>query len=126
VKEAYVTKKGKHGTLYLYAVTYTDKSDFAIGQLVQRVYAYSPEHALEIFYGAVDADGWEAISVARVRSKRDASRGRRVARRDPPLRAGKSHAVVSENIRELMHEGYPQRQAVAIAMKKAGLSRKRR
>lgn len=41
-----------------------------------------------------------------------------------PLRKGKSRKVVSSNIRELMHSGRPQKQAVAIALKKAGLSRK--
>lgn len=41
-----------------------------------------------------------------------------------PLRGGKSRKVVSSNIRELMHSGRPQKQAVAIALKKAGLSRK--
>lgn len=42
-----------------------------------------------------------------------------------PLKKGRSKKVVSGNIRELRHSGYPQRQAVAIAMKKAGKSRKR-
>lgn len=36
-----------------------------------------------------------------------------------PLESGKSQKVVSRNIRELMHSGYPQKQAVAIAMRKA-------
>jgi hypothetical protein len=40
-----------------------------------------------------------------------------------PLKKGSSDAVVSANIRKLRHEGYPQRQAVAIALKKAGRSR---
>jgi len=43
-----------------------------------------------------------------------------------PLKKGKSKRVVSENIRELMQSGRPQRQAVAIAMKKAGKSKKRK
>jgi len=43
-----------------------------------------------------------------------------------PLRKGKSDAVVSENISELRHSGYPQKQAVAIAFSNAGRSRKRR
>lgn len=43
-----------------------------------------------------------------------------------PLRKGRSKKVVSSNIRELRRSGYPQRQAVAIAMKKAGKSRKKR
>ncbi len=37
-----------------------------------------------------------------------------------PLKKGKSKAVVSANIRELMHSGRPQKQAVAIAMRSAG------
>jgi len=36
-----------------------------------------------------------------------------------PLKRGKSKKVISENIRTLRHEGYPQDQAVAIAMEKA-------
>jgi hypothetical protein len=60
------TKPGQYGTLYLYAVTYTDPSDFAIGELVQRIWAYNIEHALDRFYGSEDADGWKALRVARV------------------------------------------------------------
>lgn len=41
-----------------------------------------------------------------------------------PLKKGKSKKVVSYNIRELMHSGRPQKQAVAIAMKEAGKARK--
>ncbi len=43
-----------------------------------------------------------------------------------PLKKGKSKKVVSSNIRELRHAGYPQRQAVAIAMSKARKARKRK
>ena len=43
-----------------------------------------------------------------------------------PLKKGKSKKAISYNIRELMHTGRPQKQAVAIAMREAGLSRKRR
>lgn len=35
-----------------------------------------------------------------------------------PLKSGKSKKVVSENIRELIKSGKPQKQAVAIALKK--------
>ena len=41
-----------------------------------------------------------------------------------PLRKGKSKKVVSGNIRTEMKHGKPQRQAVAIALRVAGLSRK--
>jgi len=43
-----------------------------------------------------------------------------------PLRKGKSKAVIAANIRELRHSGRPQKQAIAIAMRTAGKSRKRR
>ena len=41
-----------------------------------------------------------------------------------PLKKGKSKSVVSSNIRKLVDEGRPQRQAVAIALSEAGLSHK--
>lgn len=37
-----------------------------------------------------------------------------------PLKSGKSKKAISENIRTEMHEGKPQKQAIAIAMRKAG------
>ena len=40
-----------------------------------------------------------------------------------PLKKGKSKKVVSKNIKELMHSGRPQKQA--IAMSKAGKSRRK-
>lgn len=43
-----------------------------------------------------------------------------------PLRKGRSKAAVSANISTLRHEGYPQKQAIAIAMSKAGKSKKRK
>lgn len=43
-----------------------------------------------------------------------------------PLKKGRSKKVISENIREMMHSGHPQKQAIAAAMRQAGKSRKRR
>jgi len=42
-----------------------------------------------------------------------------------PLQSGKSKSAISANIKTLRHEGYPQRQAIAIAMSKAGKSKKK-
>ena len=42
-----------------------------------------------------------------------------------PLRKGKSKATIAANIRTEVHAGKPQAQAVAIAMRKAGKSRKK-
>jgi hypothetical protein len=43
-----------------------------------------------------------------------------------PLKKGKSQKTISANIRELRKTGRPQKQAIAIAMRMAGVRRKKK
>ncbi len=46
--------------------------------------------------------------------------------RNVPLKKGKSKAVVSSNIREMVKAGYPQKQAVAASLETARRSGKKK
>lgn len=43
-----------------------------------------------------------------------------------PLLKGRSDAVISENIREMVHAGHPQKQAIAASYRMAGRGRKKK
>jgi hypothetical protein len=42
-----------------------------------------------------------------------------------PLKKGKSKKTIASNIKELRASGYPQKQAIAIAMNQAGKGKKK-
>lgn len=42
-----------------------------------------------------------------------------------PLKSGKSNKVISSNISEMVHAGYPKKQAIAASLNKAGKSKKK-
>lgn len=62
-----VSKPGKHGTLFLFAVAYEDACDhFNTG--TSRVWAYDWEHAQEKFFESDDAEGWRITKISKVTS----------------------------------------------------------
>lgn len=57
-----LTKPGQHGTLYRFAVIYTD-GDFSD---TWHTWAYDSEHALERFFEGPDGEGWTPLRWARL------------------------------------------------------------
>jgi hypothetical protein len=43
-----------------------------------------------------------------------------------PLKKGKGKATISANVSKLVHEGRPQKQAVAISLRTAGVPKKKK
>lgn len=63
-----LTKPGQYGTLYRFAVTYQDDGGDPGSRNIWSCWAYSGEHAEEKFLDSPDAEGWEVLSVKRVRA----------------------------------------------------------
>lgn len=61
------SKPGAHGTLFRFEIAYCDDGDRHNGGTV-RCWAYDAEHAEDVFYESPDADGWEVLSVRRIRT----------------------------------------------------------
>lgn len=61
------TRKGRHGTLFLYEIRYRSGieslADVESPEFKQRVWAYSQEHAEQSFYDTASDDGWYIDSV---------------------------------------------------------------
>lgn len=56
------TKPGKYGTLYRFAITYrNDPPDPSELDQTWKCWAYSAEHAEELFYDSED-DGWKIVA----------------------------------------------------------------
>lgn len=66
---AYITKPGKHGTLYLYRIVYRNDGPDDLQRFTWRTYAYDTEHALNKFYDGPADDGWKAVSIARAQQQ---------------------------------------------------------
>jgi hypothetical protein len=68
VAEKFVTKPGRYGTLYLYAVTYRDRYDPGFGEGHIRLWGYNLEDVEDRFYddsSDQEGDGFVIVSIAR-------------------------------------------------------------
>jgi hypothetical protein len=61
-----ITKPGKHGTLYLFHITYRDVGEVTDFPFPCSLWAYDQEHAEERFYDS-DDEGWRITKITRAR-----------------------------------------------------------
>lgn len=64
--QAFVSKPGRHGTLYRFRIRYTDVADPCCMPDDWYVWAYNAEHAEQKFFDS-DDDGWKILGIERVR-----------------------------------------------------------
>jgi hypothetical protein len=64
MRPAFVTKPGKHGTLYRYVITYTDRTDDGFGEHMWCTWAYNLDHAEENFYA--NDEGFSIVNLRRL------------------------------------------------------------
>jgi hypothetical protein len=79
------------------------------------------DQELSAFEELLDADDEEEVDTSELD---EFEKMIEYATKTNPLKTGKSRNIISKNISTLMKEGRPQKQAVAIALKKAGVSKK--
>lgn len=60
------SKPGKHGTLHLYAIKYTDPDNEGFGQETGYRWGYNADHARERFEGHELNEGFQVIKVSPV------------------------------------------------------------
>ena len=63
----YVTKPGRHGTLYRFKIIYRSDHDPGFGQDEWFTWAYDVEHAEDKFYESDDDGWWRIVSTSKVR-----------------------------------------------------------
>lgn len=63
---ALISKPGKHGTLYLFRITYRDAGDRYAFPIPCHLWAYDIEHAEDRFNDS-DDDGWVIMDIAHAR-----------------------------------------------------------
>ena len=80
-------------------------------------YEYAPQGVLGLGSGS-------PLQAAQTRKAQRPAGFLAAKERAMPLKKGKSPKVISANIRTEVHAGKPQKQAIAIAMRKAGKKKK--